>query len=543
MDEKQISNALLLPPELIYAIARQIPQKNDLLSFGLVHSFFHDVVIPYYLKFREVIMEVDNIKMWEYLVGDPRRLASVEVLRIGSSYCHGSDGSQPPLPENVVHTERDPLDQIQRALEGMTRLREVIWDENFWFPKSRVEHQADLDECREKFWAAMPRLCKGVDAITLIRHPQSDDGSCWLCGPSLSELHHLQSLRAFTGDLLSYCHRQSDLLVPQARVTHNSISSAFSRLRELSLTDTNLLTLPNMQCPSLMKLSLVNVKFGASDGLLRMLMVCPRIRSLHLDFHGSATLVPDESRGGSAPSLDIVPVLTSFTGHYEDTQILFFNPLPDGRLRRISRLKILGGSAEGLLRSLGSAFEHSPNGIGQDLLGLTIHSNVDRYIYMDDGEIEIGSLLWVTWLRRIVKLCPKLRGLIIEIYGSDTDYQYPEETDDWGPTLSPLKDLAVLKLPTTFWKSEASKASKGGLADVPAHQQAAERCLQWFPQLRLFFPADDLVLVIDPEENKAASPPERGKLLHRGWAMKRYWALYKDVSWDDFDEQIDRLIA
>lgn len=133
-------------------------------------------------------MEVNNIKMWEYLVGDPRRLASVEVLRIVLSYRHGRSGSQPPLPENAVHTEGDPLDQIQRALEGMTRLHEIIWDEAFWCAKPREEREADLNECKQKFWAVMPRLCKGVDTITLIRRPQIKDDSCWLCGSLLSEV-------------------------------------------------------------------------------------------------------------------------------------------------------------------------------------------------------------------------------------------------------------------------------------------------------------------------------------------------------------------
>ncbi|KAG8923210.1 hypothetical protein FRC00_006504 [Tulasnella sp. 408] len=476
-DEKQISKALLLPPELIYAIARQIPRTADLLSFGLVRSSFHDVVIPYYLKFREVIMEVNDINMWDYLVGDPRRLASVEVLKIVWSYLRGTSSSQPPLPENTVHAEGDPLDKIQRALGGMTRLREIQWNDDFMIPKPLEERQAGMNECQQKFWAVMPKLCKRVDTITL--------------------------------------------------------------LTALSLESTELQVLPDIQFPSLVTLSLVGVTFDANDDPLRMLASCPRIMSLHLDFDNSPILAPDRNQGGSPPSLNIAPLLTSFTGHCEDAQILFFNPLPDGRLRRISRLKILGMTADGLLPPLRSAFEHSDFGVGQDLLELRIHTKYSRIFLFNENVQEHGPTLWVTCLRTIVKSCPKLRGLIIEIRDPDTGYDYLDETNDWGPTLSRLKDLSVLKLPATFYQEEATLHE---LPDVEKEQRVVERCLKWFPHLRLCFLAN-WVLVVDSEETKSANSPKRENLSRCGQSMGRYWAVYNDPSWRDFEEQIERLTA
>ncbi|KAG8931979.1 hypothetical protein FRC01_000503 [Tulasnella sp. 417] len=532
--EKQIRKAPLLPPELIYTIARQIPRKSDLLSFGLIHSSFHDVVIPYYLKFREVIMEVNNMRMWEYLVGDPLKLESVEVLRIAFNYDRFGKGigPQPPLPENVAYTEGDPLDKIQRALQGMIRLREILWDEESWRSKPREEHQV-VNKCKQRFWAVVPRLCTRVDTITLNTRAQVEDDSCWFCGPLLSELHHLQSLRAFTGELFSCDHNQSDLLVSQARTTQNSIVLAFSRLREFSLTGAELQGLPPMQLPSLVALSLLGDGFNTSEDLLRMLDCCPRIHSLHLELKNSLPLVPYEIRGDSLPSLDIVPMLTSFTGYYEDAQIIFFSPLPNGRLRRISRLKILGYSADDLFPSLVLDFEDSATGVGHDLLELRLNTGYDRN--QDTGKAE--RLLWVTWLRTIVKFCPELRGLIIEIDAPYSEWYYLDETDDWRPTLSRLKDLAILKLPNSFWRAEACDDSRTHVLGP------IDQCLQWLPHLRLFFPANDWALVIDPEGNKAVTPPKGEKLYHCGRAMERNWAFYGDLSWNDFDEEIERLLA
>ncbi|KAG8931357.1 hypothetical protein FRC01_001459 [Tulasnella sp. 417] len=537
LERTGVRNPPLLPPEVIYTIARQIPQKSDLLSFGLVHSAFHDVVIPYYLKFREVIMGLDNIRMWEYLVGDPRRLASVEVLQIAPNLDQFAKniGPQPPLPKNAASTGADPLDTIQRALQGMTRLREVLWDENFGRREYREERQVDMKECKQTFWAAMPRLCKGIDTITIITTSHLNDSSCWLCGHFLSELHHLPSLRAFTGDFFPCKHNQSDLLAPQARTSQTSIVSAFSRLRELSLNGAELKALPGMQFPSLMALSLVGEVFDTSDGLLRMLESCPRLHSLHLELEGSATLASDEVQGDSLPSLDIVPMLTSLTGSYEDARIIFFSPLPDGRLRRISRLKINGGSVEDLLPPLVSDFEDSATGVGQDLLELTIHTICDR----NQDESEIERLFWVTWLETIVNSCPKLRGLIFDIDDPNSEWDGLEETDGWRPTLSPLKDLTVLKLPNSVWRGEVDDPV-GSEDDV---EGLVDEFLEWFPHLRLFFPTDDLALVIDPEGGKAVTLPEERDLFYSDQAMERNWAFYGHLSWQDFDEEIERLLA
>ncbi|KAG8931355.1 hypothetical protein FRC01_001457 [Tulasnella sp. 417] len=535
--EKQIRNPPLLPPEVIYTIARQILQKSDLLSFGLVHSAFHDVVIPYYLKFREVIFGLGNIRMWEYLVGDPRRLATVEVLQIAPNFDRFSShiGPQPPLPENAAYTEGDPLDTIQRALQGMTRLREVLWDENFGRPEYREERQIDMKECKQTFWAALPRLCKRVDTVTIITTSHLNDSSCWLCGPLFNELHQLQSLRAFTADFSPCKHNQSDLLAPHARTSQTSIVSAFSRLRELGLSGTQLQALPGMQFPSLVALSLAgDAFFDTSDGLLRMLEACPRLDSLHLELEDDATpLVSYEIEGGSLPSLDILPMLTSFTGKYDDARIIFFSPLPDGRLRRISRLRILGDSAEDLLPPLVSDFENSATRVGQDLLDLTLRTRSDR------NHDEIERLLWVTWLRTIVNSCPKLRGLIFDIDDQSAGYEDYEETDCWRETLSPLKDLTVLKLPNAVWQCDVDDPI-GSEDDV---EGLVEEFMEYFPHLRLVFLTHDSALVIDPEGKHAVSLPEERELFYSDRAMERNWAFHGHLDWNDFDEEIERLLA
>ncbi|KAG8931980.1 hypothetical protein FRC01_000504 [Tulasnella sp. 417] len=344
----------------------------------------------------------------------------------------------------------------------------------------------------------------------------------------------MPSLRAFTGELFSCDHNQSDLLTSEARTAQSSIVLAFSRLRELSLTGAELGALPGMQFPSLLALSLVAVVFNTSDGLLRLLESCPRLHSLHLEVEDDVPpLVSYEIQEGSLPSLDIVPMLTSFTGYYDDAQIIFFSPLPDGRLRRISKLTILDPSAQELVPSLVSDFEHSATGVGEDLLELTLSTGHDRN---PDAE-EAEPLLWVTWLRTIANFCPKLRALIIDINEPSTEWYHLDETDNWRPTLSRLKDLAVLKLPNSVWRAETRDKS------LPHMQRLVEQCRQWLPHLRLFFPEDDQALVIDPEENKAATPPNSGELFYRGRAMERDWAFYGYISWNDFDEEITRLSA
>lgn len=73
-------------------------------------------------------------------------------------------------------------------------------------------------------------------------------------------------------------------------------------------------------------------------------------------------------------------------------------------------------------------------------------------------------------------------------------------------------------------------------------QRVVERCLKWFPHLRLFFLLN-LVLVVDSEETKSANFPKRENLSRCGQSMGRYWAVYNHPSWRDFEEQIERLIA
>ncbi|KAG8944899.1 hypothetical protein FRC04_001339 [Tulasnella sp. 424] len=416
---------------------------------------------------------------------------------------------------------------MQRSLEGMKRLREVSWDDSYWVPKPPKEGEPGTNECRQKFWSVVPRLCKGVQTINLLLRPRNENDYCWLCGPLLSEV----------GNFASSCD-ELDALITQAQTTQNNIFTAFTGLRELSLKETRLQVLPDLQFPSLIKLSLINVEFEASDGLLRLLESSPGIISLHLDDDGSSMLRQDQNHGGSAPSLAIAPLLKSFRGHYGDAEILFFNPLPNGSSRSVSNLEVLGSTAEQLLPSLITAFKHAEIGAREDLLELKIHTNFDREYDMDGHENESG-LLWVSWLRSIVTYCPKLRGLFIEIDDPDMEPNNGDETDGWKPTLAPLKDLAVLKLPASLWEAEVTQGSQEGEAE----QHAVEQCLQWFPRLRLFFPADHLVLIINAEENKADTPPTRGRLLDSGQATGRRWNLYEHFFPEDFEEVVKGLIV
>ncbi|KAG8931353.1 hypothetical protein FRC01_001455 [Tulasnella sp. 417] len=283
-----------------------------------------------------------------------------------------------------------------------------------------------------------------------------------------------------------------------------------------------------------MALSLVAVVFNTSDDLLRMLESCPRLHSLHLELEDdSPPLVSHEIQRGSLPSLDIVPMLTSFTGSYEDARIIFFSPLPDGRLRRISRLKIIGASAEDLLPPLVSDFEHSAIGVGQDILELNINLGFDR------DETEIKRLFWVTWLRTIVNSCPKLRGLIFDISSQGFGWNDFEETDGWRQTLAPLKDLTVLKLPNAVWQCDVDDPIGSG-DDV---EGLVEEFLEWFPHLRLVILTHDSALVIDPEGEQAVTLPEERVLSQSDQTMERNWAFYCQLSSHGFDEEIERLLA
>ncbi|KAG8944898.1 hypothetical protein FRC04_001338 [Tulasnella sp. 424] len=540
IDDKQISKALLLPTELIYIVARQIPRNKDLLSFGLAHSSFHRVVVPYYLRFREVIMRVDDFNMWNYLAGDCQRLTTVEVLRIVWEYeSQRGGGPQPPLPKSavqtMVQTEVDPLDQMQRSLEGMKRLREVSWDDSYWVPKPLKEGAPDTNQYRQRFWSVVPRLCKGVQTINLLLHPKKQNDYCWLCGPLLRELHHARNLRAFTGEFFSCNHDGSDVLTAQAQTTQNNIFSTFTGLRELSLSDTKLQVFPDLQFPALITLSLTNIEFEASNGLQRLLESSPGIISLHLDPESYLPMLrQDQNHENSASSLPIAPLLKSFSGRYEDAEFLFFNPLPDGRLRTISNLRIIEGySAQELLPSLISAFGRAEIGVGDKLLELRIHTSFDRVEDDTDPDVYESGLLWVSWLRSIVTYCPKLRGLFIEI-DEPTEPWGIDETVGWKPTLAPLKDLAVLKLPAWLWLAETYSGTE---------PHAIEQCLEWFPRLRLHFLTERLVLVINSEESEPETSPRDGWLIHGGQAMGRRWNLYEHFLHTDFEERIEELIA
>lgn len=160
-----VFKALILP-EIIMLIARHIPLQRDLLSFGLVHSSFHHVVIPYYLRFREVVLGIADTKMWSYLLEDSRRLATVEAMRIGIESWY----SIPPRPASVTQAVSDPFKLIESALRGMTNLREVYWEHlaSGWGLLREDQHL-----WQGAFWDMLPRICDRIQVVSLSLHEPS----------------------------------------------------------------------------------------------------------------------------------------------------------------------------------------------------------------------------------------------------------------------------------------------------------------------------------------------------------------------------------
>lgn len=110
-------------------------------------------------------MQSNHLNMWSYLLEDSRRLATVEVLRI-----EAVDGfsrrqhSVPPLPGELTYTVPDPVHLIHSALQGMKNLREVRWEDGNFMSRSGVD---ELDQCDRAFWDLMPRICHGVQIVSM----------------------------------------------------------------------------------------------------------------------------------------------------------------------------------------------------------------------------------------------------------------------------------------------------------------------------------------------------------------------------------------
>ncbi|KAG8895251.1 hypothetical protein FRC00_007704 [Tulasnella sp. 408] len=439
--------------------------------------------------------------MWSYLLEDSRRrLANVEVLRI-----EAVDGltfrrprrSVPPLPRELTYTVPDPAHSIQSALQGMTNLREVHWEDGGFMRRSEVD---DLDLCDRTFWDLMPRICHGVQI-----------------------LHRLNGIRVFRGHSLHCKHERLGLETSTSRAIQSRLFAAFSRLEELCLTYSRILAFSDLRLPLLKDLRLFNVEFEDRDGLLRLLEASPGLLSFVIDFWRG--MVNTRSEFMKIPSgSNVVPSLESFTGCWEDAQFAF-DPLLSGAFPNLSQLTITESSSNSrTVDTVSNALAESNCSTGAKLRYLAISMTVEVG-QPNSSQTEEQDLLWTTWLTRIAASCPRLRGLVINAEDNRAAPEnFRDETDGWKSALSQLQELVVLRLPHVVWQADVDDAGLKGAA----LRLATEQCIESLPKIRLLFTSRKLALVVnDVLETEIIL--EKGKLLDRGRIMARTWSLYEDV--------------
>ncbi|KIO30459.1 hypothetical protein M407DRAFT_20519 [Tulasnella calospora MUT 4182] len=480
-----------------------------------------------------------HFEMWSYLLEDSRRLATVEVLRIGVVYGFGRSWNPvPPLPDDITYTGSNPVNLIRSALQGMTNLREVYWEDVAVAPRWGIEH---LDECERAFWDAMPRICRGVQVISLSLISWYRSRECWYCA-SLSELHRLNEIRAFRGDSLRCTHERQGLGDSPSRAIQSRLFAAFSRLESLCLRRSQILAFSNLQLPLLKDLTLINVGFEEPDGLLHLLRASPRLRSFHLEYRlGAWTIDPRPELTEIPSGSSVVPLLESFTGCWEDAQFTF-NPLPDGTFRKLSQVNILRSDSndleERVVDIVSKALTDHKYLVGENLRYLAITTIVTAQP-PNSRPTQEQDLLWTTWLSRIAVGCPRLRGLAIKAQdGRIAPEDFRDETDGWKSALSHLQELVALQLPHVIWQADVDDAGSKGAA----LRLAAEQCVEWLPKIRLLFTQRNLALVVSDVHEAGLIVLKKGKLLDQGQTMARTWSLYEDVREKELGHVVAELI-
>ncbi|KAG9043851.1 hypothetical protein FS837_009056 [Tulasnella sp. UAMH 9824] len=468
-----VLKALVLP-EILILIAQNIPRQRDLLSCGLVHSSFHDVVIPYYLRFREISMQANHLNTWSYLLEDNRRLANVEVLRIeGVEGFSRSRRSVPPLPGDLTYKVPDPAYLIQSALQGMTNLREVQWEDVIKWP----QETQGLDLCDRAFWDLMPRICHGVQKVSIFLDAAASSEACRYC-----EL-------LYTGKT-GFGSSEGTRFVAITRAS-SRLFPAFSRLEELCLGYSQILAFSNLCIPLLKDLRLIGVDFEDQDGLLRLLEGSPGLLSFDFE-HWREPPDTMSKYMEILPGSNVVPLLESFTGWWEDAQVAF-DPLLGGAFPNLSQVNITqSGSDDGSnsrsVDIVSKALAQSNCLVGANLRYLAISMTVEVG-HPDSSQTEEQALLWTTWLTRIATSCPRLRGLAINAEDDRTAPEdFRDETDGWRSALSKLQELVALEVPHVLWQAD------------------------------------------------------KGKLLDQGQTMARTWSLYEDAEVRALDDIVAELI-
>ncbi|KAG8923209.1 hypothetical protein FRC00_006503 [Tulasnella sp. 408] len=480
-------------------------------------------------------MQSNHLNMWSYLLEDSRRLATVEVLRI-----EAVDGltfrrlrrSVPPLPGELTYTVSDPAHLIQSALQGMTNLREVHWEDGDFMWRSEVD---DLDLCDRTFWDLMPRICHEVQIVGMSLLSWNFAEGCRYCAV-LCELHRLNGIRVFRGHSLHCKHERLGLETSTSRAIQSRLFAAFSRLEELCLTYSRILAFSDLRLPLLKDLRLFNVEFEDRDGLLRLLEASPGLLSFVLDFWRGLIDTRSEFMEISSGS-NVVPLLESFTGCWEDAQFAF-DPLLSGAFPNLSQLTITeSGSSSRTVDTVSNALAESNCSTGAKLRYLAISMTVEVG-QPNSSQTEEQDLLWTTWLTRIAASCPRLRGLVINAEDNRTAPEnFRDETDGWKSALSQLQELVVLKLPHVVWQADVDDARMKGAA----FRLATEQAIESLPKIRLLSTSRKLALVV----NDALGTEiilERGKLLDQGQIIARTWSLYEDPEAKAVDHIVAELI-
>lgn len=146
--------------------------------------------------------------------------------------------------------------------------------------------------------------------------------ACGLISTVFRQLHRLNGIRVFRGHSFHCRHERLGLETSTPRAIQSRLFAAFSKLEELCLTYSRILAFSDLRLPLVKDLTLVNVEFEDRDGLLRPLEASPGLLSFVFDFwRGTINTRPEFME--ISPGSNVVPLLESFTGCWEDAQFAF----------------------------------------------------------------------------------------------------------------------------------------------------------------------------------------------------------------------------